>query len=195
MIKEQPDKKAVIEKIASMLDQLAKLYQIPNWDGGNAVLLAKWIITNYEYEPLEIVLDCLVNPPTTGQTNWRLTPDTIQSWLTVRLEEQVIKREKEYQKEKERLKLLENVVPERNWPDFDKLLEGTWYEEASKGKNKEQEYRKVREEYLNSKPKEKTPPAEVDITLGVKPVFHCVVGHCKHQCSRCLDEEEYIKTP
>jgi len=147
VIKEQPDKKAVIGQISMMLQQLAKLYQIPNWDGENAVLLAKWIVTKYEYEPLEVVLDCLVNPPTTGQTNWRLTPDTIEAWLAIRLDEQAQKREKEYQKEKEKLKNMESEAPP-NWPDFDKLLAGTWYDKAQRN---ESEYEKFKENYLNKK--------------------------------------------
>ena len=150
VLREQPDKIATIEQIANMLHQLAKLYQIPNWDGENAVLLAKWIIGKYSCEPLEVVLDCLVSPPTTEDKNWRLTPDTIQSWFTIRLDENAQKREREYQIEKERLKSLETQVPERNWPDFDKLLAGTWYEEATKGKNREAEYEKFKEERKKS---------------------------------------------
>ncbi|MBX4188236.1 MAG: hypothetical protein KW793_03840 [Candidatus Doudnabacteria bacterium] len=139
-----------------MLHQLATLYQIPNWGATNAVMLAKWIISKYEYEPLEVVLDCLVNPPATDEKNWRLTPDTIQGWFTIRLNEQAEKREKEYQKEKERLRNLESQVPERNWPDFDKLLAGTWFEEAKNGINSEQKFQEVKGDYLKTReqPKE-----------------------------------------
>lgn len=137
-----------------MLHRLAKLYQVPNWDGENAVLLAKWIITKYECEPLDVVLDCLINPPATQEKNWRLTPDTIQAWFAIRLEEQAVKREKEYQREKERLKNLENQVPERNWPDFDKLLAGTWYEDAKNGNSFEKKLKEVKEDYFKNKPKE-----------------------------------------
>lgn len=151
ILREQEDKEATIKQIAGMLQQLALLYQIPNWTGENAVLLAKWIINKYEYEPLEVVLDCLVNPPSTGEKNWRLTPDTIQSWFMIRLDEQAQKREAEYQKEKERLRNLESQVPEQNWPDFDKLLKGTWYEDASKGNTFEQKLKEVKEDYFKTR--------------------------------------------
>ncbi len=186
ILREQENKEAAISDIAKMLHRLAKLYQIPNWDGENAVLLAKWIIANYEYEPLDVVLDCLITPPLTSDKNWRLTPDTIQSWFTIRLNENAIKREKEYFKEKERLKLLENNVPERNWPDFDKLLAGTWFEDASKGKNFEQGYEKFKEERLKGK--------LTEAELTPKPSFFCVMdnGGCKTQCTRCLEESKII---
>lgn len=146
VIREQPDKTATIAQIADILLQLSKLYQIPNFTGENAVLLSKWIIQNYQYEPLEVVLDCLANPPHTGEKNWRLTPDTIQQWLTIRLEEQAEKREKEYQKEKAKLKEIE-ALP--NIPDFDKLFQGTWYEDVKKQKQfDEEQYERIKKERL-----------------------------------------------
>lgn len=151
LIRHQPDKKATIEQIAKMLIQLAKLYQVPNFDGENAVLLSNWIVNNYQYEPLNVVIDCLINPPHTGENNWRLTPDTIQKWLAIRLEEHVIKREKEYQKEKERLRILESSTPP-NFPDFDKLLAGTWYSQAKREENfDEEKYKELKKDYLNSR--------------------------------------------
>lgn len=150
VINEQPDKEATIAQIASMLMQLSKLYQVPNFTGENAVLLAKWIIGQYKFEPLDVVLDCLVNPPRTGEKNWRLTPDTIQEWFSIRLEEQAVKREKEYQKEKQRLREQESTPP--NFPDFDKLLAGTWYEQAKReNEYSEQKMKEVKQEWLNKR--------------------------------------------
>lgn len=149
VLREQPDKEATIAQIASMLNQLAKLYQIPNFTGENAVLLSKWIISKYAYETLDVVLDCLVNPPSTGEKNWRLTPDTIQEWFAIKLEEQAIKREREYQKEKQRLREIESTP---NFPDFDKLLEGTWYEQAKREQEFDQEKMKqIKEEWLKNR--------------------------------------------
>lgn len=151
VIREQPDKKATIDQISKMLNQLAKLYQIPNFDGENSVLLANWIVNQYQYEPLNVVLDCLIKPPTTGEKNWRLTPDTIEQWLAIRLEEEAVKREKEYQKEKQRLRELESVTPP-NFPDFDKLLAGTWYEEAKRDANfDENKMKEVKEDFINKR--------------------------------------------
>lgn len=151
VIREQPDKKATIEQIAKMLNQLAKLYQVPNFDGENAVLLAQWIVSEYQYEPLSVVLDCLIKPPSTGEKNWRLTPDTIESWLRIKLEDQAIQREKEYQKEKQKLKDLESQSP-ANWPDFDKLLQGTWFEQAKREENfDEEKYNEIKNKYLKEK--------------------------------------------
>lgn len=141
----------VIEQIGRLLNQLAKLYQIPNWTGENAALLSNWIVNKYEYEPLEVIIGCLANPPKTGEKNWRLTPDTIEQWLTIRLEEQAEKREKEYQKEKQKLKELESSMPP-NFPDFDKLLAGTWFDQARREENfDEEKYKEVKREFLNSR--------------------------------------------
>lgn len=96
------------------------------------------------------MIDCLVNPPHTGEKNWRLTPDTIQQWLAIRLEEQAEKREREYQKEKERQRQIESVPA--NFPDFDKLMAGTWFEEVKNEKAfSEQKMKEIREEWLKSK--------------------------------------------
>lgn len=188
VLREQPDKVATIEQIAKMLHQLAKLYQIPNWDGENAVLLAKWILGKYECEPLEVVIDCLVNPPITKDKNWRLTPDTIQEWFAIKLDEQAQKREADYQKEKQRLKELENQVPANNWPDFDKLLAGTWYEDAKNGIDTEKKYQEVRQEYFQNQ-KGKEQPKE-----QTKPTYFCLKTNiCKTQCERCRSEEEITK--
>lgn len=171
ILREQENKDATIKDIAKMLHQLAKLYQIPNWDGENAVLLAKWIIGKYECEPLDVVLDCLISPPVTNDKNWRLTPDTIQSWFTIRLDEQAQKREAEYQKEKERLKKLEEQVPEQNWPDFDKLLKGTWYEQASNGNDFEQKLKEVKQEYFKTKEElPKTETSALEEACGVPEI-------------------------
>lgn len=151
VIREQPDKQATVGQIAKMLNQLAKLYQVPNFDGENAILLANWIVNEYQYEPLNVVLDCLIKPPSTGEKNWRLTPDTIESWLSIKLEEQAIQREKEYQKEKQKLRELESQQP-ANFPDFDKLLEGTWFEKAKREENFDQKkYEEIKKDYLNSR--------------------------------------------
>lgn len=139
----------MIAEISELLLQLSKLYQVPNFTGENAVLLSKWIIANYEFEPLEVVIDCLVNPPHTGEKNWRLTPDTIQQWLSIRLEEQAEKREREYQKEKERQRQIESVP---NFPDFDKLFAGTWYDDVKKKQAyDEAKMQEIRDNWIKSR--------------------------------------------
>lgn len=149
VIREQPDKLAVTAQIADLLLQLSKLYQVPNFNGENAVLLSKWIIAHYEFEPLEVVMECLENPPPTGEKTWRLNPDTIQQWMRIKLEEQAEKREREYQKEKERQREIE-CVP--NFPDFDKLFAGTWIEQAKNEKAySEKKMKEIKEEWLKKR--------------------------------------------
>lgn len=149
VLQEQKDKELTIELIANMLKRLAMLYQVPNFMNENAVLLAQWIMQTYLYETLEVVVQCLEKPPATVEKNWRLTPDTIQIWFKIKLDEIAKEREYEYQKEKKRLKEMQ-ADPETNWPDFKKLLSGTWYEDAEKGRVKEAEYQKFKEDRAKS---------------------------------------------
>lgn len=127
IIREQPDKTETNKFIARLLQRLGKLYQIPNWSEENAVMLAQWIVDSYPYESLDSIQECLYTPPKTGQKNWRLTPDTIQEWMALQLEKEAIKREKQHNK----LKLEESTQP-INLPDFDQLFKGTWYTEAKR---------------------------------------------------------------
>lgn len=90
-------------------------------------MLAQWIVDSYPYESLDSIQECLYTPPKTGQKNWRLTPDTIQEWMALQLEKEAIKREKQHNK----LKLEESTQP-INLPDFDQLFKGTWYTEAKR---------------------------------------------------------------
>lgn len=147
ILREHEDKGQSIEFIAQLLNRVAKLYQIPNWDNTNAVLLAKFIMEKYSCETLEVIVKCLESPPATGERNWRLTPDTIQIWFEFKLDEQRKRWEDDYQKEKKRLKELE-ADPQTNWPDFKKLLSGTWYEDADKERNKNKELQDFKNDYL-----------------------------------------------
>ena len=106
VIAEQPDKIAVLKILSNQLQRLSKLYQLPNWSEDNSVILAEWITDNYKYDSLDDVIACLANPPQTYdergaiESNWRLTPDRIQKWMSVQLEKSAIAREKEHQNNK-----------------------------------------------------------------------------------------------
>lgn len=150
ILREHKDKAQSVEFIAQLLNRVAKLYQIPNWDNTNAVLLAKFIMDKYSCETLDVIVKCLESPPSTGERNWRLTPDTIQIWFELKLDEQRKEWEDNYQKEKKRLKELE-ADPQTNWPDFKKLLSGTWYEDAEKERNIHKETQDFKLEYLAKK--------------------------------------------
>lgn len=80
--------------ICDMLARLAKLYQIPNWDAINEILLADWILETYPAETLDTITRALTKPRTVGKT-WRLTPDVISEWMAVEIEADTAKREKE----------------------------------------------------------------------------------------------------
>lgn len=99
ILAEQPDKKEVIKTIAKLLQRLSKLYQLPNWSEENAVILAEWVFDTYRYDSMDDLIECLSKPPQTYdehgniESNWRLTPDRIQKWMSVQLEKTAIKRE------------------------------------------------------------------------------------------------------
>ncbi len=147
IIREQPDKTETNKFIARLLQRLGKLYQIPNWSEENAVMLAQWIVDSYPFESLDSIQECLYTPPKTGQKNWRLTPDTIQEWMALQLEKEAIKREKEHNK----VKLGESMQP-INLPDFDQLFKGTWYTEAKREVEFNQErYDQVKQELYDKR--------------------------------------------
>lgn len=91
VLREQPKSEA-LTLIADQLDRLAKLYQIPNWDGINSILLAEWIMDEYPAELMQTVMACLSSAKSEGKT-WRLTPDTIREWMGVELDRIAAKRE------------------------------------------------------------------------------------------------------
>lgn len=109
ILKEQ-DHKEVIKRIALALRRLGTLFQVPGFSDENAVILAEWVYDNYKFESLEAVEECLRNPPDTfdengkKEINWRLTPDRIKQWMSVQLEKEAIKREKENEKLKQDFK-------------------------------------------------------------------------------------------
>ncbi len=113
VINEQPDKIAVQREIATLLERVVILYQIPNWGSKNAIILSEWIMDNYKFETLETIKKCLKNPPPTKDPNWRLTPDTINAWFAYELEKQAEALELEHQKRKEQ-ELRLALLPDNN---------------------------------------------------------------------------------
>lgn len=105
IIKSQADKNKTITLISLLLMKVATLYQIPNWGEGQSVVLADWICLAYRFELLDVVIRTLNNPPIGDDKNWRLTPDTIQAWMSAELEREAIKREKEIQNTKQEVPL------------------------------------------------------------------------------------------
>lgn len=111
----------VVTTIAGLLHDLAKLYQIQNWDISNSAHLGSWILRNYKYEQLQSIVDCLQNPPEIfndkGEKEriWRLTPDTVRAWLAAHLDKLCDAREKEIEEQKKT----------RKAEDFEPLSEET----------------------------------------------------------------------
>lgn len=94
--------------ICDRLKRLAKLFQVPNWDGINEVLLAEWIMETYHSDQLKTILYCLDHPPV-GKA-WRLTPDTIGEWMTALLERKAEQRETQVHNDKQTEKLLGDIT-------------------------------------------------------------------------------------
>ena len=126
VLNEQPDKKSVQMQIIALLERIVLLYQIPNWSDKNGMLLSEWIMDNYKFETMEVLIECLKNPPKMKDTSWRLTPDTINGWFVVELERQSELLEKEHQKQKEkelRLALLPENTSTTITDEVNKLLD------------------------------------------------------------------------
>lgn len=155
ILKEQTDKTETLGLIARSLEKIAMLWQIPNWTPGNSVLLAEWIFDNYGYEPLELILNCLAKPPIDQDKIYRLTPDVITKWMSVALEEQAAKREKENLK----LKMNFNDPLEQvDYESFKKRIEEGTALKDSKPKHwaDDEEYKRFKAERMKQqlKPKE-----------------------------------------
>lgn len=99
VIREQP-KADLAKAIASLLEKLARLYQIPNWDQMNTMLLTEWIMDTYPAERSETVFKALTRPQNTGKV-WRLTPDTISEWMALEIEIEAKERERLYHNAKQ----------------------------------------------------------------------------------------------
>ena len=93
IIREQPQVDVALE-IAGLLNRLARLYQIPNWDETNTILLTEWVIEAYPAEEMETIRKALTRPFSSGKT-WRLTPDTLTEWIGAEIEKQAIERERQ----------------------------------------------------------------------------------------------------
>jgi hypothetical protein len=148
MVLAEQDKGQTIKLICFLLQRLSKLYQLPNWSEENALILAEWIFDNYKFDSLDDVITCLKNPPQTGNKNWRLTPDTIQEWMTIVLEKRAEKREIENKK------LKESFIEELPNVDYDAFK--TKIEKEGLPEEKPQSdlaYEKFRMQYLIAKQK------------------------------------------
>ena len=121
ILRDQPSKPSLAAHISSLLLQIAKLYQVPNFDETNALMLAKDTIERFKFEPIEVVIKCLENPPSTGEKNWRLTPDTIAQWMTIVLEKESELLEREHQKTKS--KSIEFEVPQDITLETEKMIQ------------------------------------------------------------------------
>ena len=112
ILKEQPDSKDVLKKIVYLLKRIAKLYQIPNFDDENAVLLASWINETYKYDPFECIENALTYPGPLDTASYRLTPDVVSEWIAIELDKRSNQLELEHKKNKS--KNIEFALPEHS---------------------------------------------------------------------------------
>lgn len=121
ILKEQPNKETLEGHIASLLIRIAKMYQIPNFDEESALILAIDTIERFQYDPVDVLVKCLTSPPSTGEKNWRLTPDTISEWMSITLEREADRIEREHQNVK--MKKVEFDVPADTTPETEKMIQ------------------------------------------------------------------------
>jgi hypothetical protein len=101
--------------------RIAKLYQVPNFDEESALILAVDTIERFQYDPVDVLVKCLTSPPSTGEKNWRLTPDTISQWMSITLEREADRIEREHQNVK--MKKVEFEVPADTTPETEKMIQ------------------------------------------------------------------------
>lgn len=87
------DPETSIQAISDALLRIGTLYQIPNFNSANALILAEWIAENYKHKTLALILDALKNPTIIYEDgnvtrSWRLTPETVAIWIEKRSTEQ-----------------------------------------------------------------------------------------------------------
>lgn len=95
MVLREQNKSEVVTFISGLLLALSELYSLEKFGAQNAVLVAEWIVEEYKFDQLEVVTRVLRNPPPTEDKVWKLNPDTIREWMSIELERQADKREKE----------------------------------------------------------------------------------------------------
>lgn len=122
ILKEQTNREKLEGHIALLILKIARMYQIPNFDEESCILLAVDTIERYKYEPVETLVKCLERPPSTGEKNWRLTPDTISQWMTITLEREAERLEREHQNQK--TKKVEFEVKNDISPETEKMIQG-----------------------------------------------------------------------
>jgi hypothetical protein len=120
-MKEQTNREKLEGHIALLILKIARMYQIPNFDEEACILLAEDTIERYKYEPVEVLVKCLERPPSTGEKNWRLTPDTISEWMRITLEREADRIEREHQNVK--MKKVEFEVPADTTPETEKMIQ------------------------------------------------------------------------
>lgn len=110
--------KLAVTEIGNALLRLAKLYQIPNFDETNAMILAEWTIDNFKHKPLALILEALKNPPALFENgeitkNWRLTPDTIYAWIDKKAKDtEALRQEKQSKQELDKVSNAVELSPE-----------------------------------------------------------------------------------
>lgn len=100
------DEKTVTKILCDLLDRIAKLYQIPNYDEVNSILLAEWILDEYKHHDLELVQISLRKPPVSNDQQWRLTPDTLKNWIEHTRIKREIEKDKILSEERQNAKVL-----------------------------------------------------------------------------------------
>lgn len=90
---EQKDKNGTTTYLSGLLIRLSELYGIKDFQAENSVMMADWIMENYKFDRLDVVIGVLKNPPALEERVWRINPDTVQEWMSKGLEKQAEKAE------------------------------------------------------------------------------------------------------
>jgi len=118
-LKEQDQESLTIE-VCKMLDRLAVIYQVPNYDMKvNSILLAEWVLENYKHHDFDLIRESLRNPPKNDFNTWRLTPDSISEWI----EHTRIKRADKAIAEESRIRQETEVVRTPFSPETEKMIQ------------------------------------------------------------------------
>ena len=109
-------------EVCKLLDRLAVIYQIPNYDMKvNSMLLAEWIMDNYKYEDYGLVVESLRNPVRLNDHTWRLTPDSISGWIEHTRIKRAEKAQAEESKKRQEMEISKSDIS----PETQKLIQET----------------------------------------------------------------------
>lgn len=175
--------------IAALLKRLAKLYQIPNWDSDNEIILTEWIMENYSNETIETITRALTKPVSKEKT-WRLTPDSVGEWMAYEIEKESAERERiahNYKVSETKQNFPEEIL--KIWKEnIDKVPEKRGYSMSDEDVEKEGALKEPKRTYV--RPSDEQVIAYQKHIQWIRENYDSLTGRPKENW---ISEEEFLK--